>query len=141
MAHAVRLSLIASNPCTSVQRPRVQQKEIVPFTEAEVRAILKDRKDNRLYALFILAFSTGLRQGEMFGIRIEDIDIKNKLIRIVRSSSEATGQHLKETKTSAGKRTVPLTKSCLGAIKDRIEAIKKEKCADLGFLFTSEERF
>lgn len=138
MSHAVRLSLVASNPCSPVDRPKVKEKEIIPFSEDEVRVILNYQKTKRLYALYVLAFSTGMRQGEIFGLRVEDVDIRHKLIRVSRSSSEASGQHLKETKTSAGKRTVPLTDTALNAVQSRIQAASEEGTLKSGYLFTSQ---
>lgn len=46
------------------------------WDEIEVRKFLEAAKEDRYYIAFLLAITTGMRQGEIFGLRWKDIDIK-----------------------------------------------------------------
>ena len=63
---AVRLHLIPSNPAAEVQKPRPDKPKMQVYDEAQARALLAAASAHRLYALFVLALDTGMRQGELF---------------------------------------------------------------------------
>ena len=67
---------------------------------------LTDTDERRLLALFIF---TGMRRGEVLGLRWEDIDFTKKLIHVERSVTYAHNQpEITSTKTRSGKRVIPL---------------------------------
>ena len=67
LSAAKRRGLIAENPVASVAKPRAKRKPIEPWAPDEARRFLDEAaKDARYYALFVLALSTGMRQGELF---------------------------------------------------------------------------
>jgi integrase len=71
---AVEDGLIVTNPCASrsVSAPRVEDKRIIPWTAAQVRAVVAAHPD-RYRAVPIVAAGCGLRQGEVFGLRVSDV--------------------------------------------------------------------
>ena len=85
------------------------------FTEDEVRAILA--RPNRLHFLFTLAFSCGLRQGELLGLKYSDFSkdslrVERQLastIRVLPSGSKETVFQIQPVKTSSSVRTVPIS--------------------------------
>ena len=106
---AVRWNLIAENPCDFVSRPRVARKEVAALSHDDVRRLLRAVAGDRLEALYVLAVTTGLRQGELFGLRWKDVDFRGKTIAVQRSVVEVNGRLLiQEPKTSAGRRLVAL---------------------------------
>jgi len=79
-------------------------------TGEQARAFLAAAKDDRLFALYVLALDTGARQGELFGLRWPDVTFQTGVIKIQRTLSELHGHFAeKEPKTKAGRRMVQLS--------------------------------
>lgn len=120
LSRAVRLGVLARNPCELLERPRCRQEPIEPFTLDEMRRILAATADHRLAVVFVLALTVGLRQGEIFGLRWEDVDWAAGTLRIARQAREVGGKvTLAEPKTAAGVRTVRLATQTIAALQAR----------------------
>ena len=83
---AVEEDILLKNPATGLKIPKdkaVQQKEITPYTKEEMTAILnKATKRPTLAMLIELDAHTGMRRGEVCGLRWTDVDTKNKIIHV-----------------------------------------------------------
>lgn len=73
-----------------------------------------------MYLLYTLGVRTGLRRGELLGLRWQDIDLDNKLLRVRQQVRRTdTGYELSDTlKTSRARRTVPLTDSLVTMLRE-----------------------
>ena len=103
--YAVTKGLIIYNPCASVKLPRGlhSERRALP-TADDLKAV---EKSDWLFPFFLLY--TGCRRGEALAVTYEDIDRKNKVIRINKSVGFADNEpFLKVPKTEAGHRTVIL---------------------------------
>ncbi|MFL0540837.1 tyrosine-type recombinase/integrase [Bacillus safensis] len=60
--------------------------------------------DNRLYCLFYIALHTGMRQGELLGLRWKDIDFKHKRLSVKQVMSHDAREMYLGAKTEAGKK-------------------------------------
>lgn len=69
LSQAVAWGLIARNPVPLTTPPKVPQHAVQPLTVAEARQLLAAVRGERLEALYILALTLGLRQGELLGLR------------------------------------------------------------------------
>lgn len=114
-AHAVIRSMLKQaaqrghvprNVATLVQLPRVQKQELRTLTEEQVRRLLDAARGTRHEALIALAVMTGLRQGELLGLRWEDVDLDAGVLR-VRYQLNHRGE-LAQPKTRAARRTMRL---------------------------------
>ena len=74
LKQAVRLGTIPRNPCEAVDRPRVPRKEMTALDAAQAEKLLQVAQADPLGALYITASETGARQGELLGLKWEDID-------------------------------------------------------------------
>lgn len=86
--------------------------------DKQVAKFIKAARGERLEALFILAVTTGLRQGEILGLRWKDIDFERRQLH-VRFSLQGTKREnitLGSPKTKAGERTVPLGSLAIDAL-------------------------
>ena len=72
---AFRLGLVQRNVCDLVDPPRMIHHEIVVLSAEQVRMFLEAAKGERSEALFILAITTGMRQGELLALRWKDVDL------------------------------------------------------------------
>jgi integrase len=85
LSAAVDDEMIAKNPCKSrsVVPPSVPRLRIVPWTPAAVRAVVHAHPP-RYRAMPAVAAAAGLRQGEVFGLAVDDIDFLRRTIHVVR---------------------------------------------------------
>jgi integrase len=82
---AVRDELIARNPALLVQAGRVTRSNIAPLTLEEAKTLLAVAATDRLYALWLVLMSLGLRRGEALALRWSDFDGKAQTVRVSRS--------------------------------------------------------
>jgi len=105
LRHALVLELIGRDPTVAIRPPRVERKEMDHLTPEEVEALL-DKAEGDIRDIIAVAVFTGLRQGEIFALRWQDIDFEAGLIRVVRSYRYPHG--FTDLKSSASRRTVPM---------------------------------
>lgn len=72
---AMRWGLVQRNICDLVDAPRVAEHEMRVFTPAQVRTLLDAAHGDRLEALYVLAVTTGMRLGEVLGLKWRDVDL------------------------------------------------------------------
>jgi integrase len=114
---ALRDDLIATNPARGVRLPNVDAHEFEPWQPAQVGAFLDHTATHRLGVLFELAVFTGLRRGELLGLRWADVELARRELT-VRSTRVQTAHGIIENspKTSAGRRLVQLDDGAVGAL-------------------------
>ncbi|MEL7566408.1 MAG: site-specific integrase [Dehalobacterium sp.] len=113
LQQAVEWEIISRNPADSIQLPRVQREEVNIISESEVTKLLENIKALYIYVPVYLAIYTGMRLGEVLGLRWQDVDLENKIIKVNRSNCQVkVGEPLfKEPKTRKSKRTIDISDS------------------------------
>ena len=91
---AVRWGLLARNPADQVDPPRKTDHEMPTWSAAEVRSFLEFVADDRLAAMWVLLCTTGMRRGEVLGLRWEDVDLENGRLAEQRALVEVDGYEL-----------------------------------------------
>ncbi len=106
---AVRWGLVSRNAAALVDGPRVERFDIQPFTPAEARVFLDSIAGERLEALYSVALTMGLRQGEALGLRWQDVDLELGYLRISKQLQRVHGApQLVEPKTARSRRTLAM---------------------------------
>jgi len=106
---AVRWGLVSRNAAALVDGPRVERFDIQPFTPAEARVFLDSIAGERLEALYSVALTMGLRQGEALGLRWQDVDVELGYLRISKQLQRVHGApQLVEPKTARSRRTLAM---------------------------------
>ncbi len=82
---AVREEEIPRNVARNVRTGTPRPRRFDPLTAVEARTFLAAASGHRLHALFELALRTGLRKGELLGLRWEDLDLDNGTASIRRT--------------------------------------------------------
>lgn len=114
---ALRWGFIARNPTSVVDPPKPKYREITPLNAEQARALLKASESHRLHALFVLALQTGMRQGELFGLHWQDVDLERGTLTVRHTLEEIKGVlRLKEPKSKAGRRNIKLPKTSVAAL-------------------------
>jgi integrase len=147
LAQAVRWDLIARNPSDAVKAPRPTSEEMRPLSAEEVRKLLEAAHGDRLEALYVLAVTTGMRRGELLGLKWSDIDLKNGRLSIRRALTRTdNGKRvaLAEPKTRGSRRNVRLTQRAVEALRSHLERqlaeieVAGDFYEDHGLVFTTE---
>jgi integrase len=142
---ALKDQAVLRNVAALVDPPRVAAKEVRPLTTNEARAFLEAIRTDRLEALFTVAISLGLRQGEALALRWRDIELETGTLRVryalqrfkpkknanaVQETEDPTEIHLMEPKTKRSRRTINLpnvTRAALVAHRSR-QAEERKHC-------------
>lgn len=142
---AVRRRLIARNPADDVDPPKAEKREMETWTGEQLRTFLASTADDRLHGAWVLAVSTGLRRGELLGLRWTDLDLDAGQLA-VRRSRVAVGYDVAEGTPKSGKaRTVALDEGTVSTLRQHRRRQLEERMAwgaaweDTGALFTKED--
>jgi integrase len=119
--------VIESNPVERIERYKQETIEPKPFNQSEIQKILKGLP-HPYKEFYQFAFYTGLRTGELLGLRWEDVDIENRVAHI---RVNITSGKEKAPKTAGSIRTVELHNLAVQALL----LIKKSKFFDLKRVF------
>jgi len=116
---AVARGRIARNPCSNVSPPSADLPELVPPTAAEAELILQRCQSWPNGARWVLAITTGLRQGEALGLEWRDVQLADPAAVTVRQAAAwVDGKRvLKAPKSRASRRTVPLPAVAVAALR------------------------
>ena len=90
LKQAVKWGLLPRNVTEAVEAPRPSKKakkEMHPLTAKQARSLLEAVSGDRLEALYVLAVTTGLREGELLGLRRQDVDLGGGILSVRQNSS------------------------------------------------------
>lgn len=125
---AVRWELVAKNAASLVDGPRVEQYEIQPFTPEEARKFLAAIRGDRLEALYSVALTMGLRQGEALGLRWRDVDLGMGYLRISKQLQRVNGKlELVDPKTRRSRRSLAMPATIVEALRTHRERQNEER--------------
>jgi integrase len=89
---AVRRKLIAANPVGDSKKPLVMRHKVEPMPPERARAILDAVKGDTYGPIFSVAIGTGLRRGELLGLRWSDVDLSARSITVRQALLNLRGQ-------------------------------------------------
>ncbi len=126
---ARRWRLVGENPIEAVDPPRRARRSLETWSAAELEAFLEAAANHRLFALFYLAVTTGLREGELLALRRRDVDLAGGTLQVSRTVSYVSGEGLVVTtpKSERSRRTVRLTDEAVEVLRLHFERIREER--------------
>jgi integrase len=138
LSGAVSDGLIPRN-AADVKAPRPTPKEMRPLSEEEARTFLEATRGDPFEALYVLALTTGLRRGELLGLRWDDVDLERGTLRVGRALVREGGRHtVGETKTRRGRRQVNLTPRTVRTLRTHRKRQLEEKMHLVGLYEDSD---
>jgi len=125
--HAIFLKIRTDNPASSsvcnpssivAGRSRDKAGRLMPFSRDEVETLIAASDEGPVRNFVEFAFETGLRTGELIGLRWQDVDFSAPLVRVRKS---VVGSFEKKPKTAAGIREVELSNAAVEALRSQQE--------------------
>lgn len=110
---------ISRNVATGRKLPKADSAEIQILQQGQIAPLLAALVGHWLSPIATVGVGTGMRQGEIMGLRWTDIDLDQASLRVERSLEETrvTGLRFKPPKSKAGTRTISLPASVVDALK------------------------
>ena len=119
---AAEQRLIAHNPADGCALPKAERKEMQTLPVEQLTSFLREAKDSGVFALYYIDLTTGLRRGELLGLKWSDIDLEKGDLRVQRQIGRINGKIIEmPLKTKNAYRTLPLS-------ADAISVLKMQKC-------------
>jgi integrase len=118
--HALKLGLVVRNVSDSVTRPKVPRKEMKTLDDYQVRQLIQAAESTQIATLFWVAVTTGLRQGEILGLKWSDLDWDTRRIHVQRQVQRRKGEGLVfcEPKSASGRRVIVLGQSTIDKLRE-----------------------
>lgn len=128
---AVRYNYILRNPAHKATLPRVRQQEMLVLDESQVTRFLIASQGSPYETFYRLAIITGMRQGELFGLKWVDLHWDSGALHVRRQVQRVDGYgwQFVEPKTRAGTRTIKLGEGMLLALRQHKQQQDIERSA------------
>ena len=121
MNHALKLRLIPRNPCQGTTPPKLTHKEMKFYDETQVHQLLDTALaiEDPYYPIYFLAIHTGMRQGELLGLKWEDIDLDRRILQVKRQCVRCTDYSFEfsKPKSKSGIRSIILGQQAVEVLK------------------------
>jgi len=121
---------IQSNPLAGHKSLKIKKSVQVPFSQEEVSSVLHaiepvDFKTSRDLAVIMIFYATGIRRAELIGIKLPDLDLRNRMVKVL-------GKRSKE-------RYIPLLPEVITKVELYLEHRAKVVNEETGYLFLTEK--
>ncbi len=134
LSAAVRWRLLPYNVCKDADPPRTEPPEIRPLNQEEARAFMVAAEGERHHALFCLALTTGMRRGEILGLRWGCLDLALRTVHVRQTLVAGRGSPTFESPKSAkSRRSITLTTRAVDALE-----LHRERQGKAGFSVEDE---
>jgi integrase len=118
LADALRKGAVARNVSELVNVPQIRRHQMHAMTREQAQRFLEAAKGDRHEALYVLALSTGMRQGELLALRWQDIDLDAATLQVRASvRRQHDGFTFTEPKTRQSRRKIILSPPGIGALR------------------------
>lgn len=142
-SYAVRMDLVADNPCRKVTIPKGEVKEKPIYSQEEMAQLLTaiNGEPTKYRAFFFLIAYSGFRRSEMLGLEWKDVDFEHNIISIKRTSNYTSerGIYTDTTKTKRSKRVLKISPYIMDILKD-LKAEQDEEALRLGDKWVESDR-
>lgn len=161
LQQGVRWQMLPRNVADAVKPPKVERQEMHVWDKKQVAAFLRATEEHPLHAAFYLALMTGMRRGELVGLKWEDVDFKrarltvrNNLVEVIgdgvpgkqrlgKATQSSVRIEVSTPKSKASRRTILLSKGTVEKLKGQQAKQREWRTAaagawnEQGFVFTT----
>jgi integrase len=142
LGRALKSGHVLRNVCTLVDPPEKVRLELRPLTAEQARTFLAATTDDWLEPAYVVAVSTGLRQGELLALRWQDVDLDAGTLTVAHTLAIGS-RVLAEPKTERARRKLTLGSEPLASLREQRRRQLEERLVagsrwhDQGFVFTT----
>ena len=120
MDFAKEQRLILSNPTDGCALPKPAHKEMKTLSADQLAAFLREAKESGVFELYYIELATGLRRGELLGLKWADIDFNQGVLHIRRQIARINGEVVEAPlKTENSYRTLPIGADAVGILLEQ----------------------
>ena len=124
MSLAKEQKLIVANPAEGCALPRLEHREMKTLPVEQLQSFLREARDSGVFELYYLELATGLRRGELLGLKWEDIDLERGDLRVRRQIARINGEVVEAPlKTKNAYRTLPLAEDTVSILLEQKEKV------------------
>ena len=117
---AVAQKIILTNPTDACELPKVEHQEMQTIPAEQLRAFLREAKASGVYEMYYIELATGLRRGELLGLKWSDVDWKNGIIKVRRQVAGIDGKIVEAPlKTKNSYRAVTISQQAIEVLKQQ----------------------
>lgn len=146
LEQATKWGVVGRNVASLTDAPALRRNEMTFLSREQVRTLLSAAKEERFEALYVLAVTTGMRQGELLALRWRDVDLQAGALRVVATLQRSNGEGFvfAEPKTEKSRRQIALSAMAVTALKQQRVRQAEERLKvgpaweDNGLVFANE---
>jgi integrase len=128
LVQAVKWQMLVRNPVDAAEPPRIERKEMKVISGDQITQLIATTEGTMFFIPVLLAVTTGMRRGEIMGLKWDDIDLNTGCLTLRRAVIQI-GEKLmfKAPKTQGSRRTIVLPKAAIAGLKAHKEQQDAEK--------------
>jgi integrase len=128
---AMVFKLIKENPITGISLPKKKKSNLQVWDDNTIKSFIENAKNlkigQRYYIGYVMALLTGMRRGEILGLRWDDVDFENGIVYIRQILSSQTTTIKERTKTEAGNRSISIPQFLIDMLLEQKEKQKSDR--------------
>ncbi len=125
--------LIVVNPTDGCALPKLEHREMKTLPVEQLTSFLREAKESGVFEMYYIELATGLRRGELLGLKWEDLDLEQGTLRVQRQVSRINGKVMEAPlKTKNSYRTISLGADAVEILKEQ-----RKKCGNGDYVFPS----
>lgn len=127
LTFAKEQKLIISNPTDGCSLPKLEHREMKTLTAEQLQSFLREAKESGVYEMYYIELATGLRRGELLGLKWEDVDLAAGTIHVRRQVARINGEIVEAPlKTKNSYRTVSIGANAVGILMQQKKTTNSE---------------
>ncbi len=120
LSFAKEQRLIIADSTDGCALPKLEHREMKTLTAEQLQSFLREAKESGVYELYYIELATGLRRGELLGLKWEDVDFTTATIHVRRQVARINGEIVEAPlKTKNSYRTISIGEDAVGILKQQ----------------------
>ena len=120
MDFAIDQKLITANPTDGCALPKLEHREMKTLPTEQLASFLHEARESGVFEMYYIELATGLRRGELLGLKWEDIDLERGTIQVRRQIARIDGEVVEAPlKTKNSYRSVSIGRDAVKILKEQ----------------------